>query len=105
VVDRDARAVIATHIRDGKAPWLHDTAKALAEIEEFDLAIDYAKQAADVDRGGWQARDAAVYWCDLLHTHRPDQELAGRVEVFQRWPSSSTAEHLHRAAGDAWPEP
>jgi hypothetical protein len=103
VVDRDAAAVIATHVRDGKAPWLHDTAKALAEIDELEPAIDHAKRAADVDRG-WQARDAGVYWCDLLRTHRPDDELAGRVEVFRRWPSSSTAEHLRRAAGDAWPE-
>jgi hypothetical protein len=104
VVDRDPQAVIATHVRDGKAPWLHDTAKALAEIGEYDLAIDYANRGADVEGGGWQARDAAVYWCDLLHTHRPDDEFAGRVDVFHRWPSSTTAAHLHRAAGDAWPE-
>ena len=31
VVDRDPTAVIATHARDGRAVWLHDTAKALAE--------------------------------------------------------------------------
>jgi uncharacterized Zn finger protein len=30
--------------------------------------------------------------------------LGGRVEVFRRWPSSSTAGHLRRAAGDAWSE-
>ena len=103
VVDRDAAAVIATHVRDGKAVWLHDTAKALAEIEKFEQAIDYAERAAEVDRG-WQARAAAVYWCDLLAAHRPNQELAARLDVFHRWPTSSTAEHLHRAAADAWPD-
>jgi hypothetical protein len=102
VVDRDVAAVIATHVRDGKAVWLHDTAKALAEIDEFDLAIDFARRAADVDRG-WQARDAAVWWCDLLAAHRPEEEAAARLEVFRRWPSSSTAEQLRRAAGNTWP--
>jgi hypothetical protein len=103
VVDRDPVAVIATHARDGKAVWLHDTAKALAEIDEFDLAIYWAKRAADVD-GGWQARDAGVYWCDLLAAHRPDHEVAARLEVFCRWPSSTTAQYLHRAAGNTWPD-
>jgi hypothetical protein len=29
--------------------------------------------------------------------------LVARVEVFRRWPSSSTAAALHQDAGDAWP--
>lgn len=47
VLDRDVEAVIATHARDRRvAAWLHDTAKALAEIDQVGLAIDWAQQAA-----------------------------------------------------------
>jgi hypothetical protein len=103
VVDRDVDAIIATHARDRKvAAWLQDTARALAEIGEVDLAIDWAKQAADFD-GGHQSLDAAGYWCELLAQHRPDAELAARLAVFRRWPSSSTAEQVRRTAGQAWP--
>ncbi|WP_281906028.1 DUF6880 family protein [Phytohabitans aurantiacus] len=103
VVDRDVDAIIATHARDRKvAAWLHDTARALAETGEVDLAVDWARQAADFDRGH-QSLDAAGYWCELLAQHRPDAELAARLEVFRRWPSSSTAQQLRRAAGEAWP--
>jgi tetratricopeptide (TPR) repeat protein len=103
VVDRDVDAIIATHARDRKvAAWLQETAQALAEIGEVDLAIDWAKQAADFD-GGHQSLDAAGYWCELLAQYRPDAELAARLEVFRRWPSSWTAERLRRAAGQVWP--
>lgn len=103
VVDRDVEAIIATHARDRKvAAWLHETAQALAEIGEVDLAIDWARQAADFDRGH-QSLAAAGYWCELLGQHRPDAEFAARLEVFRRWPSSSTAERLRRAAGQQWP--
>ena len=102
VVDLDVDAIIATHVRDRKvAAWLQDAAEALAEIGEVDLAIDWAKQAADFD-GGHQALKAAGYWCDLLARHRPKDELAARLAVFRRWPSSSTAEQLRRASGQAW---
>jgi hypothetical protein len=104
VVDRDVDAIIATHTRDRKvAAWLEHTAQALAEIGEVDLAIDWAKQAADFD-GGHQSLKAAQYWCDLLAQHRPDAALTARLEVFRRWPSASTAEQLRRAAGQAWPD-
>jgi hypothetical protein len=103
VLDRDIDAIIATHARDRKvAAWLHQTAQALAEIGETDLAIDWAKQAADFD-GGHQSLDAARYWCELLAQHQPDAELTARLEVFRRWPSSSTAAQLHRSAGQGWP--
>jgi Family of unknown function (DUF6880) len=104
VVDRDVEAIIATHARDRRvARWLHDTANALAEIGENDLAIDWAKQAADFDQGH-QAAMAGDYWCDLLAAHRLNEERAARLEVFRRWPTASTAEKLHRAAGLAWPD-
>ncbi|MXP24362.1 hypothetical protein GIY30_23860 [Gordonia sp. HNM0687] len=41
VLDRDVDAIIRTHARDERAAaWLHDAAKALAEIEQYDLAIE-----------------------------------------------------------------
>jgi hypothetical protein len=84
VVDRDVDAIIATHARDRTvAVWLQDTARALAEIGEVDLAIDWARQAADFD-GGHQALNAAGYWCDLLARHRPDDEVAARLWTFRR---------------------
>jgi hypothetical protein len=91
VLDRDVDAIILTHARDRRvAAWLHDTAKALEEIGELDLAIDWARQANEHEP--WhQALRAAEYWCDLLAAHRPDELLAARWKVFERHPSSSTA--------------
>jgi len=102
VVDRDVEAIIATHARDRKvAAWLQDTTEALEEIGEIDLAIDWAKQATDFDRGH-QSVKAAGYWCKLLAEHRPDELFAARLEVFRRWPTSVSAGELHRAAADRW---
>jgi tetratricopeptide (TPR) repeat protein len=104
VVDRDVEAIIATHARDRKvAAWLEDTAEALAEIGEYDLAIDWARQATDFDRGH-QSLAAARYWCRLLAEHRPDEVLAARLAVFRRWPSSNSAGQLLGAAGTGWDE-
>ncbi len=104
VLDRDVDAIIATHARDRKvAAWFTDTAVALAEIDRINLAIDWAEQGADFDRGH-QAQQAGHYWCELLASHRPDEELAARHEVFRRWPSADTAARLHACAGDAWPD-
>ncbi|MDQ6849692.1 MAG: hypothetical protein M3070_06890 [Actinomycetota bacterium] len=104
VLDRDVEAIIRTHARDRKvAAWFQDTAEALAEIGEFDLAIDWATQALDVGPGH-QSLKAGEYWCALLAEHRPSELLAARLEVFRRWPSSSTAARLHRDAGGAWPQ-
>jgi hypothetical protein len=104
VHDRDVEAIVATHARDRKvAAWLHDTAKALAEADYSDLAIDWAKQATDFDNGH-QARAAGEYWCDLLAVHRPDELLDARRTVFDRWPSATTAARLYAAAGIAWPD-
>lgn len=105
IYDRDVEAIIRTHSGDRRvAAWLEDTAKALAEIGEIDLAIDWAKQATDFPGGGHQALHAGEYWCSLLAEHRPDELLGARLTVFRRWPSSSTAAYLHRDAGPAWPD-
>ncbi|GAB3755974.1 hypothetical protein GCM10027599_20350 [Yimella radicis] len=102
VLDHDSEAIVRTHARDRKvAAWLEDTAEAFEEIGEIDLAIDWAKQATDFDRGH-QARKAADYWCGLLEAHRPAEALDARLSVFRKWPSSTSAARLHKAAGKAW---
>ncbi|MDO5735846.1 MAG: hypothetical protein Q4P15_05170 [Propionibacteriaceae bacterium] len=104
ILDHDVDAIIRTHARDrGVAAWFKDTAKALEEVGEFDLAIDWARQATEFDRGH-QSLTASDTWCNLLSQHRPAQLVAARLAVFQRWPSSSTAARLHAAAGETWPE-
>jgi hypothetical protein len=103
VLDRDVEAIVRTHARDQKvAAWLQDTAEALVEIDEFDLAIQWSRKALDV--GPWhQSLKAGDYWCTLLGQHRPNEVMAARLELFRRWPSSGTAAHLYREAGDEWP--
>jgi hypothetical protein len=104
VFDHDIEAIIRTHARDRRvAAWLEDTAEAFEEIGEIDLAIDWAKQATNFDRGH-QSLKAADFWCKLLAEHRPGELLDARVTVFRRWPSSSTAAYLYRDAGKAWPD-
>lgn len=103
VLDRDVEAIIATHYRDGKvAAWVQDTAEALEEIGEHDLAIEWAHRATQTPPHH-QALTAAKYWCKLLAEHRPDELIAARADVFRRWPSADTAALLHRDAGDEWP--
>lgn len=102
VLDRDIDAIIRTHARDRKvAAWLQDTAEALEEIGEIDLAIDWARQGTELGPGH-RSLKAANYWCELLTRHHPDEALAARREVFRRWPSATTAARLHTAAGTAW---
>lgn len=102
VLDRDVEAIIRTHARDRRvARWFLDTAEALVEIGEIDLAIDCARQALDVGPSH-QSLKAGEYWCSLLAEHRPAELLAARLDVFRRWPSSTTAARLYRDAGEEW---
>ena len=103
VYDRDIDAIIRTHAKDRKvAAWYQDTATALAEIGEIEAAIDWARAAIDV--GPWhQSLRAGEYWCELVAEERPGDLLDARLEVFRRWPSSSTAAQLHKAAKGTWP--
>ncbi|MGH3498828.1 MAG: DUF6880 family protein [Nocardioidaceae bacterium] len=104
VLDHDIDAIIRTHAKDRRvAAWLEGTAEAFEEIGEIDLAIDWAKQATDFDRGH-QSLKAADYWCRLLEQHRPADALEARLLVFRRWPSSTTAARLHKAVGKSWPD-
>ncbi|WP_017936140.1 DUF6880 family protein [Nocardioides sp. Iso805N] len=103
VLDRDIDAIIRTHVRDRKvAAWFTDTAEAFEEIGEYALAIDWARQATEFGLGH-QSVTASRYWIKLLETHRPADVRAARLFLFRRWPNSSTATELHRAAGDDWP--
>lgn len=105
VHDRDPDAVIRTHARDEAVPaWLDDTAHALAEIDEIDLAIEWARRATDHPSSGHQAIKAAAYWCELLSTHRPDELMAARLHIFRRWPTSSHATDVHADSGKSWPD-
>lgn len=104
VLDHDIEAIVRTHAKDRRvAAWLEDTAEAFEEIGEIDLAIDWAKQATDFDRGH-QARKAADYWCGLLEEHRPAEALEARLVVFRKWPSSTSAARLYKTAGRSWPD-
>jgi hypothetical protein len=104
VLDRDVDAIIRTHARDRRvAAWLEDVAEALEEIGETDLAIDWAKQAVDFDRGH-QALKASDRWCRLLAEHRPEDVVDARLHVFRTWPSSTSAARLLTAAGARWPD-
>ncbi len=104
VLDHDIDVIIRTHARDRKvAAWFEETAEAFEEIGEIDLAIDWAKQATDFDRGH-QARRAADYWCGLLEEHRPAEALGARLLVFRKWPSSNSAARLYKTAGRSWPD-
>ncbi|MBD3782826.1 MAG: hypothetical protein IE926_07690 [Micrococcales bacterium] len=103
VHDRDAEAVIRTHLRDGGVPaWYHETAEALEEIGDHTRALEYVQQAVEHPMGGHQAIRAAEYWCELLARHAPERLPAARLEVFRRWPSSSTAARLRAVAGEEW---
>ncbi len=104
VFDHDIDAIVRTHAKDRKvAAWLEDTAEAFEEIGEIDLAIEWAKEATDFDRGH-QSLKAADYWCGLLKAHRPAEALDARLSVFRKWPSSTSAARLHKAAGKSWPD-
>jgi uncharacterized Zn finger protein len=59
------RRDIRTHAKDRKvAAWLENTAEAFEEIGEIDLAIDWAKQATDFDRGHQSLKAAGKSWPD-----------------------------------------
>lgn len=104
VLDRDVEAIIRTHARDCTVvAWLEDTARAFEEIGEIDLAIDWARRAAEGPQRH-QAIGAARYWCELLAEHRPSELPAARLAVFRRHPSSSSAAELYRVVGEDWPQ-
>lgn len=104
VLDRDVEAIIRTHAGDqNRAAFIEDAALALEEIGEIDLAISWARRATEHGRGH-QSQKAAASWLRLLAEHRPHELLDAQRQVFDTWPSASTAGELHRAARERWPE-
>lgn len=102
ILDRDIDAIIKTHAGDRRAAaWLEETAKAFAEIDKFDLAINWAQQATDFG-GGHQSLSASWYLCELLAVHRPAELFNARLNNFRRWPTAGTATALHGTAGPDW---
>lgn len=102
VLEKDVDAIVRTHLRDAKVTaWYEDTAKALAEVGEYTLAIEWAQCGAEFD-GGHQSVKVANFWCELLAEHRPGELLDARLRVFRRWPTALHARGLHDAAGDDW---
>lgn len=103
VLDQDVEMIIRTHARDKRvAAWFQNTAEALEEIGQLDLAVEWAQRAAAFDRGH-QPVQAAEYWCGLLARHWPAELMDARWWVFDRWPNSTTATRLHAEAGTRWP--
>lgn len=99
VLDGDVDAIIRTHLREAKvAAWFTDTAKALAEIERYDLAIEWARKAMEFDRGH-QARQGGNYWWGLVGEHAPDDLPDAAWTLFHRWPGSDTAARVDRTVG------
>ena len=104
VFDRNVDEIIRTHARGRKvAAMFDDTAHALEEIGEIELAILWARMATEFDLGHQSLR-ASEYWCELLESHHPDEVAAARQMLFDRWPSAATASRLRRAAGRNWVE-
>ena len=106
VLDKDVEAIIATHWCGGRVAAQYEAvAKALAEIGEFDLAIDWARRGAMEGPGpGFQAAQCAGLWRSLVADHNPGQALDVGVQVFARWPTAENATVLRDAAEDRWPE-
>ena len=103
VLDRDVEAIIATHARDGSvSAWALETAEAFVEIADVERAIDWARRAALMPPEH-QAVRAGRLWRDLLAEHHPGEVLPSSLELFERWPTQSTAAQVHAAAGDRWP--
>lgn len=70
-------------LHDGSAARPRPGVMKAVGRQRCDLAIDWAKQAADFGLDH-QSRKAADYWCKLLAEHRPDELLDTRFEVFRR---------------------
>ncbi|AMM20612.1 hypothetical protein AX769_11270 [Frondihabitans sp. PAMC 28766] len=102
VIDRDAQAVIRTHVGSSERSYRFEmAAKALAEIDELGLAIEYAHRGALVEKGH-QAESSGRLWRDLIARFRPSEATAVAREVFEAWPTAKNATVLHGVAGDGW---
>ena len=87
------------HARDRKvAAWLRDTAKALEEIGEIDLAIDWARQASRL--GPWPPIAASGrLLVRAPRRHRPDDVVGARLDMFRSVAVVIHRGRLHRRRG------
>lgn len=98
----DPGAIVASFQPLTRSYRMHELAKALVEVGAVDMAITFARNAAELE-DGWQAEQAGQYCCELLHQHRtPVDEIAARQRVFERWQTAANAVSLAEAAGDRW---
>ncbi|TFC01638.1 hypothetical protein E3O42_09700 [Cryobacterium adonitolivorans] len=99
VASGDPDAVIASFGDLTRSYRMRDLAKALDEVGAVDQALAYAERATLLETS-FQAEHAGHFWCELLHAHRPHEEVAARQVVFDRWPSSKNALALAQAADE-----
>lgn len=104
VYDRDAAAIIQIHQDPHNPAWgMHQTARAFAEIEQWDAAIEWARAGAE-SSADLSAFQSAVCWAELIAKHQPDELRAVRQQIFECWPNAATATDLYRAVGKKeWP--
>lgn len=97
VASGDPDAVVAGFGELTRSYRMHDLAKALVEVGAVDQALAHAERATLLETS-FQAEHAGQFWCELLHAHRPHEEVAARQVVVDRWPTSKNALALAQAA-------
>lgn len=100
VASRDPEQVIASFGELTRSYRMLDLAKALTEVGAVDQALDYAERATLLETSV-QAEHAGRFWCELVHQHRPHDEVTARQVVVDRWPNSRNALTLATAADDS----
>ena len=103
VLDRDVEAIIRTHARDRKVAHGSWTQPRHWRRSASSIWRSTGRGRRSTVGPDHQSLKAGEYWCTLLAEHRPVELLAARLEVFRRWPSSTTAARLYRDAVE-WPQ-
>lgn len=105
VYDRDAGEIIRIHQDPHNPAWgMHQTARAFAEIEDWDAAIEWARAGAE-SSADLSAFQSAVWWAELIADHRPSELQAVRHQIFECWPNAATATDLYQTVGtQEWPQ-
>ncbi|AWB80995.1 hypothetical protein C3B44_00385 [Corynebacterium yudongzhengii] len=92
VLDRDPEAILVTHLRDRKVPaWYEDAARVLAEIGEYDRAIEIAHDGYTHGGSPWQQDDCAQYYLTLVAEHQPERLREETFNVVTLLPTARTA--------------
>lgn len=105
VLDRDIEAIIATHTAySASSSALIDTAKALEEIGEHDLAIDWARKAVGATDRSHFVLEAYKYLHEVAAQYRPELVEQISRDAFSALPIATTAAWLYDAVGQDWPD-